>query len=79
MRHPPSLRRPVDRQGQQVERDSEQVEEGDGDEGRVRVEHVALPMEYVQFVELLPMEGTQKSDKLIFKFSHFLIVMKIKT
>ena len=45
MRHPPSLRRPVDRQGQQVEGDSEQVEEGDGDEGRVRIEHVALSME----------------------------------
>ena len=41
-----SLGRPVNRQWQQVERDSEQVEEGDGDEGRVRVEHVALSMEW---------------------------------
>ena len=37
-----SLRRPIDCHGEEVERDPEEVEEGDGDKGRVRVENVAL-------------------------------------
>ena len=43
-----SLRRPIDCHWQEVERNPEQVEEGDGDEGRVRVEHVALYQEMVK-------------------------------
>ena len=56
-----SLRRPIDCHGQEVERDPEQVEEGDGDEGRVRVEHVAL---YQERVKLLITLGEREVENI---------------
>ena len=62
-----SLRRPIDCHGQEVERDSEQVEEGDGDEGRVRVEHVALYQEMVKMQIIL---GEREVENISLDKSH---------